>query len=85
MSLKEKQVAIQGFKDASRDYGLDLRRMSMMASQGSLWDDGCLLICASDKQGLSPRLFNPDGSPSEEVLEEVSRPRSATTRRDRHG
>lgn len=70
MSLQEKQVAVKGFREAAQDYGLDLKRISMMGEPGALWDDGCLLVCAADERGARPRLFNQDGSPSREVLSE---------------
>lgn len=83
MSLTEKQKAIQGFKEAAQDYGLDLRRMSLMGAPNALWDDGCLLVCAADERGLRPTLFNSDGTPSQEVLAEAAQ--SSPSRAMRRG
>ena len=75
LSITEKQRAISAFRAATGQFGLDLQRISMIAPD-SAWDDGCLLVCAADKQGLRPRLFDADGKPSDEVLEESTRHRA---------
>lgn len=80
MSLQEKRASINGFRESVQVYGLDLKRMSMMADPGALWDDGCLLVCAADDRGNRPRLFNQNGSPSSEVLSEGCRSRKAVDR-----
>jgi hypothetical protein len=78
LSLTERQTAITGFRGAAKDYGLDLQRVSMMGEPGSLWDDGCLLVGEADRLGMRPRLFNEDGSPSQDVLLEGGATQHAT-------
>jgi hypothetical protein len=72
-SVAAKRTQIARFKAAASEYGLCFERIGMTQSVNKDVDDGFMLVCPP-AGGHRPRLFNADGTISDDLLNESAPP-----------